>query len=771
MSRTSRRIGEILISRGYIDPDQLSEALTRQQRGESNLIGFILVQMGFTGPEQVAESLAIQFGIPYVDPDRIKIDTQLVWKIPREMAEAKQLMPLDRLSTGLVRIAMANPRDLHAIRDVEFLLRATVTPVIASAHRVQDLIQRYYSMEHVATQMLAHVDNQRKPVSSNAGLELDSASVMAHLNAGGPKPYVDLLNFLMISAVERKASDIHLEPQLEDFRVRFRVDGMLREVLILPSFAIKPLTNRIKVVGKLDLSAYNKPQDGKVAANLEGRKLDMRIAVIPSQYGETVVIRLLDPAMLQTDLGELGWQPRLLSSFYRMASQPQGIVLCVGPTGSGKSTTLYATIHRLQSETTSIITVEDPIEYTIPGITQVQVNDRVGMTFSTVVRSLLRQDPNVIVIGEIRDTETADAAFEAANTGHLVLSTLHTNHAVSTITRLIDLRVPPYMLGSSLNGVVAQRLVRRVCPHCSIETEPEEEDWQRLGIEPIKFSRTLRRAGSGCQACRYVGYSGRVGVIEVLSISDDIRQLIIDNANEFDIWKKAREEGFTTLFDDALLKVGQGMTTLEEVRRVVPLEPWREDRGGPTRSPLVASELPPDRPIELISQPIDLEELSDAALEEIGDLPGLPMASVAPAVPAAPALILIADDAEEILNLVSITLEDDFEIVLARDGVEAMEKVALRAPDLLILDVMMPRMSGFDVCEQLKDNPATADIPVLFLSARGERPHVKRGFHVGADDYLAKPFDPEELLLRVRALLRRSQRRRLDPATVARPSA
>jgi len=797
---TNKRIGEILLSRGYLDEETLSLALKRQQEGERRLLGHILLDLGVLDAEKLMESLAAQWGIPYVDPTRVRVDPALVAQVSRSWVERHLAMPITRLSSGMVQVAMVNPRDIDAIRDLEFLLHATVTPLATTEKKLRTAIDRHYSLEQQAHKLLHDIDeDMRAPVVSPITLELDQKRIIGHLKGEGYGGYVDLLNFLLVNAIERHASDIHFESQANDIRIRFRIDGMLRDVLSLPKWAGPPLFSRIKVVGSLDLDGM-KPQDGKTTARLGNRSVDLRIATIPSQFGEKVVIRILDPSMLKTDLGDLGWEPESMRSYYRLVSQPQGIVLCVGPTGSGKSTTLYATIQRLCSETTSIIAIEDPIEYSLPGITQIQVNPRAGMTFDRAVRSILRQDPDVIVIGEIRDANTAEVAFEAAATGHLVLSTVHTGHSVAAITRLLELGVPPYLLGSTLNGIVAQRLVRRVCRDCSFVAAPEEEDWALLGIEPRDLGDQVRRAGPGCPSCHYAGYAGRVGVFEIMTISEFTRQLLLDRASQMEIWLQARREGLVSLLEDALGKVAQGITTLEEVARVVPVDPWRElpqpaepeamagsepaVRGESAPPPLrLYPGLESGRRIRIIQRGpsagmshgagpdtgATMDGAKGTAPAVVGqERSGSPPAAVeardssgrgsepkAPDPASRRPVVLIADDAEEILRLVTLTLADDYDIVQARDGVEVLEKAEQQVPDLFILDVMMPRMSGFDVCEELKKRPETAPVPVLFLSARGEPPQVKRGFYVGADDYLAKPFDPEELLLRTRALLRR----------------
>jgi type IV pilus assembly protein PilB len=852
-----KRLGEILVAEGRVAPAALNEALALQARDGNKLLGAILVDMGAVTDEQVARGIATQHGLPYVDPTRATVDPALVWKVPRELAERHCLVPLDRREDGKVGVAMADPGDPDARRDAEVLLRATIAPHAASATAIRQAIHRHYGLGADAQRLLAKADTSVKGVARGAHvtLELDADLINSQLRSGGQQPYIDLLNFLLLNAIERRASDIHLEPDSEGVRVRFRIDGLLRETLRLPRWAEGPLVSRIKVVGELDVASHRRAQDGKVTATLAGRRIDLRVAVLPTQFGEKVVIRLLDPAMLDTDLGTMGWQPRQLSTFYRMVSQPQGLVVVVGPTGSGKSTTLYGALNRLRAEHTSIVSVEDPIEYTIDGVSQVQVDEKGGMTFANAVRSILRQDPNVIVIGEIRDGATAAAAVEAATTGHLVLSTLHTTNAIGSITRLLDLGVPPYLLGSALLGAVAQRLVRRVCAECSHPADAQDEDWDRLGVAPHALGTRVRRAGPGCPKCQYTGYSGRIGVFEVLHATDPIRGLVFDRGTEQAFWTVAREEGLTTLLDDALYKVRQGTTTMEEVGRVVPVDPWRvevranaaslpgwavqtgavlrassrppsaaiaptaqpgplvrraADGGAPDHdwerhsaefflaaepAPLVPAEgdrAPASAPAEAapasaapaaeVAQPTapstgatDHAEAADAG-EPATVVPPAPVeaapqpqplaATPAPptvaaaitAEPSRPATVLVVDDAEEIRQLVGITLEDSYTVRFARDGVEALEAVEESPPDLIVLDVMMPRLSGYDVCIKLKERKETERIPVLMLSARGERSHITKGFYAGADDYLPKPFDPEELELRIRALLRRAGR-------------
>lgn len=761
-----RQLGEMLVQGGTVSGMERDQALGEQIHGDKRPIGEILIRKGSATEEDVAKALAEQLKIPFVDPTQQKVDPVILWKLGRKRAESLAVIPMGRIDTGAIQVAMSDPRDLNAIRDMEFIYHTQVAPAAACPSRVHQAIARHYSMEHHARALLKDIDPKlMAPTTSPTGLELDVEAIQARLKAGGSAPYTDLFNFLLINAIQRKASDIHMEPQQDGLWVRYRIDGLLREVLRLPGWTERPLATRVKVVGRLEIYTHQTPQDGKVTANLGGRQIDLRISVIPSQYGEKIVIRLLDPSILKADLGALGWQAQSLKQYYRMVSQPQGLVLCVGPTGSGKSTTLYGTIHRLRNETTSIVTVEDPIEYSLGGVTQVQVGQKGGMHFETAIRSLLRQDPNVIVIGEIRDGPTVEAALEAANTGHLVLSTVHANHAISTISRLLDLGAPPYLLSATLSGVVAQRLVRQVCPNCSIPADPQPEDWQRLDIAPVPLKGDIRRVGPGCPTCRYDGYSGRIGVYEILDFSNAMRQLIADSAGEPDLWNQTRIDGTRSLLDDALDKVAQGITTLEEVARVVPVEPWRTLDGAMASS--APSKQPGSKKQGAAGQsqagpPQQEGQAEELALEniELLDSDALERDDASPTteeIPRGRLRILVADDAPEIRDLIAATLEDTYDIELAADGTEALALARFEPPDLVVLDVMMPGLTGFDVCEQLRAESKTATLPVLFLSARGERSYIKRGFKVGADDYLAKPFDPEELQLRVKALLRRAQ--------------
>ena len=758
--KARRKLGEILVETGAATARQVDAALLAQagpRRGTK--IGRLLLEGGGVSDEAVARALAGQLSCPFVDPVGQPVDPEVLWKLPRSMAERHLAFAYGRVNRG-AKVAMADPRDGAAIQQIEYTLKMTVYPEVATERAVLDAIRRHYDLEPVAQRMLDGVPRHlRAPTVAPNSLELDPDAFTTKLSEG-QTGIIDVLNFFLVNAIERGASDIHLEPQPDGVRVRFRIDGLLREVMVLPGWASQPLVTRVKVIARLDVAENRRTQDGKARAEIGERNIDLRVSIVPSQFGQSVVIRILDSRTLRVDLAELGWNPRALQTYFHMVSQPQGMVLVVGPTGSGKTTTLYATINRIRSESASIVTIEDPIEHTLAGIAQVQVDEKTGMTFAHAIRSLLRQDPNVMVVGEIRDPESAQAAGDAATTGHLVLSTMHTNNSVAAVTRFRDLDVPAYLVGHSLLGVVAQRLVRRVCPQCSIVDEPDEGDWERLQLPAEDLGRGVRRVGPGCPACQYAGYAGRVGCFEVLRVDDGLRHLILRQADESELWRHVREAGTVTMFEDALEKVRLGQTTLEEVARLVPVDPWRERITRRARAPVAPTPPPPvveEAPTaEVEPDPLTAEELPDVSIISL-DAPQEPTPAPV-SVRGGRARVLVVDDTEEILQLIGVSLEDSYDVVFARDGVEALEAVAAHHPDVVVLDVMMPRLSGYEVCRQLKASPVTESLPVLILSARGDSAHVKQGFQVGADDYLPKPFDPEELELRIRALLRRAGR-------------
>jgi type IV pilus assembly protein PilB len=503
---------------------------------------------------------------------------------------------------------------------------------------------------------------------------------------------------------------------------------MMKNIFKVGLPALAPLVSRIKIIGDMDIAMKRRPQDGRTKLKVGNNQYDMRISTLPTIFGEKVVIRVLDQSKAFIDLQELGFGPDDLKALASILARPQGIVLVTGPTGSGKSTTLYASLNRLKSEVINIVTVEDPVEYQLPGISQVQVNERAGITFATGLRSILRQDPNVVMVGEIRDAETAKIAFQAANTGHLVLTTLHTNDASAAVTRLVDLGVDPYVIASSLLCVLAQRLVRQNCPHCVVVEKVNKTLLTRLGITGDNKTLDKIKKGQGCEACQFSGYLGRLGIYEMLMVDNDLRKLIVQGASDTEIAEDARERGVKDLFGDCRDKLFQGVISVEELMRVAP-PPEREGR-----------------------QP-DMEQVAAAAppVEQV--------AAAAPAEKAAEALgaqlrVLAVDDDPFIRKMLQKVLtEAQYDVVLATDGEEALEKVYRERPDLIISDVVMPNMDGLSLVKKLKSQLQTSIIPVILLTSKDEVESEVEGLEAGADDYIPKPIVANLLLARINRVL------------------
>jgi type IV pilus assembly protein PilB len=531
-------------------------------------------------------------------------------------------------------------------------------------------------------------------------------------------PIVRLTNAILADAIKLNASDIHIEPQEKMVSIRYRIDGMMKNIFKVGSPALAPLVSRIKIIGDMDISVKRRPQDGRTKLKIGKKQYDMRISTLPTIFGEKVVIRILDQSQAFINLEELGFGSDNLMTLNSLLARPQGIILVTGPTGSGKSTTLYAALNRLKSEVINIVTVEDPVEYELSGINQVQVNERAGITFASGLRSILRQDPNVVMVGEIRDAETAKIAFQAANTGHLVLTTLHTNDAASAVSRLVDLGVDPFVIASSLTCVLAQRLVRRNCPHCLVTHPVDDSLLARLGLSGKKRVNKKIKKGQGCEACQFTGYGGRLGIYELLMVDDEVRKQVLDGAADTDIAQKARRRGVNDLFGDCVEKVLKGITTIEELMRVAP---------PPERK---SSEIPPEE--------IAAASPSDEVAEE----------------PSKKLRVLAVDDDPFVRKMLDKVLtEAHYEVVLATDGEEALEKVYREKPDLIILDVVMPKLDGLSLVRKLKGQLQTSTIPVILLTSKDAVESEVEGLEAGADDYLPKPIVANLLLARINRIL------------------
>jgi type IV pilus assembly protein PilB len=550
-----KKLGELLLDFNFITKEQLDEAI-KKQKGSNDRLGEVLVELGYINESDLIQVLEFQLGIPHVNLSNYILNPQLAEYIPENIARRYNVIPLE-IKKNKLRVAMSDPTDLPAIDAIEMTSGMKVEPCIATSNSIKKAINTIYSLEEEDT---AEILNSLDDYQNNNEPELDKLKEMVE-----DAPIVKLTNLIIIQAVQMRASDIHIEPQEKDVRVRYRIDGVLREQMRTPRYTQAALISRLKIIADLDITKRRIPQDGRIAMNVKGVKVDMRVSTLPTIYGEKVVIRLLNKDESLINIKKLGLSEDNYSSFLNLINQPHGILLVTGPTGSGKSTTLFAILNQLNSPDKNIITVEDPVEYQLSGINQIQANPQTGLTFASTLRSILRQDPDIIMIGEIRDEETAKIAVRAALTGHLVLSTLHTNDAVSSITRLIDMGIPPYLVASTVIGVIAQRLIRKLCSSCKDIRELTEEEKQVIGLEQ---EITVYRARQ-CENCSYTGYRGRIAVHEVLTLDEKIRHLITRGADEQDIKNYAFEKGMSSLRDDGILKVKKGITSLEELMRVI----------------------------------------------------------------------------------------------------------------------------------------------------------------------------------------------------------
>ncbi|RKQ84722.1 GspE/PulE family protein [Brockia lithotrophica] len=547
-----KRLGDLLVEWGIITQAELEEALARQRKTRERL-GDVLVSLGYVTEGELLRVLSSQLGIPQVHLSRYHPDARLVRLVPRELAERYRAVPFQQ-DGDVLHVAFLDPLDVFAIEDLERVTGLKVKPYLASSADFHNAVARLYSGEAEG--------GGEKGEESRPPEAIDVSS-----------PAARFVTETLQRAARLRASDVHIEPFSDGAQVRFRIDGRLRREQTLPFRLYNMVVARIKILANMDIAERRRPQDGRMSFHVDDREIDVRVSSLPTIHGEKIVLRLLDSRAGLKTIDELGFSDHNYELFLRMIRQPHGIVLLTGPTGSGKTTTLYAALQYLKSDEVNITTIEDPVEYEIPGVNQVQVNERAGLTFAAGLRSLLRQDPDILMVGEIRDQETAEIAIRAALTGHLVLSTLHTNDAVGTVYRLVDMGVPPYLIAASLNGVVAQRLVRRVCPECAETYTPEAWELKLLHQAGMDVAELTR--GRGCPTCGGTGYLGRIAVHEVLYLDEALRQAISEGAKRDELYRMARERGMTTLWEDALAKAVQGLTTVEEV-----LQEIAGDQGG-----------------------------------------------------------------------------------------------------------------------------------------------------------------------------------------------
>jgi len=791
----TKRLGPLLLQAGIFTPEELEQSLEIARKRNKTLWD-ILIDEKRVSEESLAETFSKWLKLPHVKIASAAPDPEAIKVIGEELARKHICLPLKVEGKTLV-LAMANPSDYDAIQDVEFAASLRIRPVVATRSEILDAIEQNFATEDRMQDFLANVTDAQDFRILAAEKEEVDLDRMDSRSAAELPPVVKMCNLVIHDAIRSQASDIHIEPGLNAVQVRLRVDGVLRDYMQVPKWLHNAVVSRLKILAKLDIAERRLPQDGRIKVQFQNRPLDIRISTLPTHFGEKVVLRVLGSANIPT-LQSMGFSEPQVSALESSLGQPQGMLLVTGPTGSGKSTSLYSMITKRQSAEVNIITVEDPIEYQLQGVNQVQVNIKAGLTFASCLRSILRQDPDVILVGEIRDLETAEIAFQAAMTGHLVLSTLHTNSSLATIARLLDLGVDPFLITSSVNMIVAQRLARRICARCKETYTPSRGLLEKLRVEKPEM---IFYRGRGCATCGGTGYAGRIGIYEILRLTPSIKELINRKASEAELRKAAGLSGTRFLLEDAMEKVQQGITTLEEVLRVIQLQeeeivrcpkcnsfinldfstcpycmfalknlcascgqelklewklcPYCNARTGAAGGPGAGPGGGPDLTQKALTGNVD-----DAAPAAASG-PGEPPPKRGPAYLPAPKKprVLVVDDDEGIKKVVQKAISQlpiEIDVITASDGQEALGQIEAQAPDLVITDVMMPRMDGFTLCQRLREDLRTAFVPIMMLTANADETNRTKGFLVGTDDYVNKPFSVPDLNARVMRLLRRT---------------
>ena len=703
---------------------------------------------------QIVEKLSHRFRLKVADVT--KMDLTARNGVPEQLARRHHVLPL-RLTDSFLEIGTANPLDLDAEKALAFNTAREIRLFLLAPSRISEKLDELYKPDKAIDKLLEgmeHAELQTLPDAPGPE-ELNVSEADA-----SQKPVVRLVDMIISEGILSRASDIHVEPEEGGVAVRYRIDGVLRQVMKIPRQAGLPLISRIKIMSSLDIADRLRPQDGRARVAVNGQPIDLRVSTLPAQLGEKVVIRILDSRATVKSLDSLGLNPGEGDAIKRLLENHEGIMLVTGPTGSGKTTTLYSCINQIKSEGVNIVTVEDPVEYRMQGIVQVQVQEKAGLTFAAALRSILRQDPNVVLVGEIRDKETAQIAVQASLTGHLVLSTLHTNDAANAVTRLVDIGVEAYKIAASLRGVVAQRLMRKLCPTC-------KEVW--MEAPPARLQRWIPRGtplyrAAGCPDCAMTGYRGRFSILEILTMSPELERRIAAGEAADRIAEAARRGGMKSLWESGLAHVARGESTIDDLTRVVDIPPEEEgpavagglrpsgtSRVSGIRDSLQLSTAPgaltvPPEPAQPVSTHFDL-------LEEPAPPPG-GRRSGAHGEPASK--VLLVDDEDSLRKVMRDLLErDGYVVTEARDGVQALDQVDRVGPDIIVLDLNLPGLDGYGVLSHLRSRPATANIPVIVLTAKGDEDNEVRVFELGADDFLTKPFRARALSARLEAVLGR----------------
>jgi type II secretory ATPase GspE/PulE/Tfp pilus assembly ATPase PilB-like protein/ActR/RegA family two-component response regulator len=721
-----------------------------------------VVELDLSTDEELLGSLSTRFRLKLADlsqSDRTARDL-----VPEGVARRYQILPIT-VTDSTLDIATANPFDIDCEKTLAFATGREVRSLLASPRSIRDKIEEYYKPETVLEQLLEGMDvgTEIRQLDDQAELEAEDLNISAE--EASQRPVVRLVDLILSEGITSRSSDIHIEPEEGGVAVRYRIDGVLRQVMKIPRAAGIPLISRIKIISGLDIADRLRPQDGRARVAVNGIAVDLRVSTLPASLGEKVVIRVLDSSRTVLSLNKLGLSGTEQSDIEGLLDNRDGIILVTGPTGSGKTTTLYSAIRHVQSEGVNIVTVEDPVEYRLQGIVQVQVHEKAGLTFASALRSILRQDPDVVLVGEVRDRETAQIAVQASLTGHLVLSTLHTNDAPNAVTRLVDIGMEPYKIASALRGVVAQRLMRLLCPTCKevwVEAIPRKlHRW----IQP---DTPLYRA-VGCPECAMTGYRGRYSIMEILKVTGDVERAIAANETADRIADIAVQNGMRSLWDSGLSHVLLGESTIDELLRVVDV-PQEEGSSSAAVQDQARSKRPSGQRRDsggtaAVKEPPSTEHTSAAAVTNLEGAFELiePVESPPPRMPdefgaARSVKVLLVDDEDQLRKVMKDLLErDGYDVEEASDGVQALDQVDRHAPDIIVLDLNLPGLDGFGVLTHLRSRPATSDIPVVVLTAHGDEESEVRVFEHGADDFLSKPFRARTLSARLQAVLGRGR--------------
>lgn len=767
-------------------PPEVLDKLRQEPNEQPQSLWLLVVARKLSTDDAILRAAAARFRLPVAD--LTQIDKKAKDAVPEPLVRRYNILPL-RQTDSVLEIATANPFDIDAEKDLAFATGREVRTFLASPSKIREKMDEIYrgsSSEDVVQQLLGGMD-ERLEVTQLEDESEELADLAASADEAAQRPVVRLVDLMLSDGILSRASDIHVEPGEAGVAVRYRIDGVLRQVMNIPRTAAAPMISRIKIMSGLDIADRLRPQDGRARVAVNGQPVDLRVSTLPASLGEKVVIRILNARATVLTLESLGMSPDERKTIEDLLNNKEGVILVTGPTGSGKTTTLYSMLRLVQDEGVNIVTVEDPVEYRLgKGIVQVQVHEKAGLTFAAALRSILRQDPDVVLVGEIRDRETAQIAVQASLTGHLVLSTLHTNDAPNAVTRLTDMGIESYKLGSALRGVLAQRLMRRICTTCKeVSTTPPPERLRRYIPVGTPIVRPV-----GCPDCSMTGYRGRFSVVEVLTMNTELEKLIGGGATADKIAEAARSNGMLSLFESGLRHVLAGETGVEELLRVVDVPvadgtvagrlsipsatPAKPAEGTAPAAPAASPQrrTPPSTPSPVVAT---APAVAPHPSERSTDRPARPVAPVADLSQAFELIedevvieepvkrggargqtVLLVDD-EEFLRRVmkDLLVREGYEVVEAGNGVEALDQTDRHAPDVIVLDLNLPGMDGYSVLAELRSRPATRNIPVVVLTAKGDEDNEVRVFELGADDFLTKPFRAKALSKRLEVVLSR----------------